>query len=494
MRPESSSVPTPRITGVSGGVAGVEAERAAAYFLARVYDSAGDRARDWAALGPRTMTDGDLLESAPVSPDTFAAAQAAVLLASVGPHGALAQSVVWETEALLVRSAVDLVVAADDLARQVIEARDYALGRLLIPLALAGGAAAVALGGPALGVAVGVELASPAGRARHLDRLQEVMSEHPDLVETGFNAGGGVLDGLLGTAPWPGAPWGLRGFHPDTGSAAAEVAGWYDDGAPRVRELDGSALPDRLTAARSQPASLADLVGSLAGVAGLSVGASSPLNGTVAVSTLGPDGGGDRSGQGRRHIVYIPGTDDMTTTPWSQDGDVRDLATNLDLMAGTPTSYAAGVLQAMADAGVRPGEPVLLVGHSQGGMVAAALAAADTPYDVRHVVTAGSPTAQVDLPADVRVLSLENRGDVVPLTDGEPNRPSVGQVTVQFDAGGEGLAGHHDHPRYVAGAAAADASDSASITAELDALRAAGFLGDGSGVLVETRVYAVTRE
>ena len=140
-----------------------------------------------------------------------------------------------------------------------------------------------------------------------------------------------------------------------------------------------------------------------------------------------------------------------------------------------------------------PHEPVLLVGHSQGGMVAAALAAGDTPYDVRHVVTAGSPTAQVDLPPDVRVLSLENRGDVVPLTDGEANRPSVGQVTVQFDAGGEGLPGHHDYPRYVAGAAAADASGSASVVAELDALRAAGFLGDGTGVRVETQVFEVTR-
>ena len=74
-----------------------------------------------------------------------------------------------------------------------------------------------------------------------------------------------------------------------------------------------------------------------------------------------------------RHVVYLPGTDDLATTPWSQDGDVRDLGTNLLLVSGQDNAYQQGILDAMQQAGIRPGQPVALVGHSQGGMEAAAI-------------------------------------------------------------------------------------------------------------------------
>jgi hypothetical protein len=135
-----------------------------------------------------------------------------------------------------------------------------------------------------------------------------------------------------------------------------------------------------------------------------------------------------------RHVVYLPGTDDLTTTPWSQDADVRDLGTNLLLVSGQDNAYPQGILDAMHQAGVRAGEPVALVGHSQGGMEAAAILAHGSPYAVTHVVTAGSPTAHLDgFPPGSHVLSLENRGDVVPLLDGEDNPDSAEQVTVRFD-------------------------------------------------------------
>jgi len=481
----------PPVVTVSGGVAGIEAEQHAAYFLAGRYAAVGDRAIDWAALGPRTVAQPDLLESALLSPVSFAQAQASVLRATVGPRGALGQSLVWHTEALLVRSAVDLMVAADELVRQAVEVRDYALGRV-VGTALRG--AVLNLGPVLVPVLAASLLLPPSQKAAILGSVQTMMSEHPGAVEAAFNGGGGLLDGLLAAPLMPLAPltaanpFDLPVFHPDTGSAAAELARWYDDGTPGVRELEPAGLPDPLDAAGTQPSSLAGLVGALAGVAGLSVGASSPLNGTIAVATL--TGTDART----RHIVYVPGTDDMATTPGSQDDDVRDMGTNLALMAGQDTSYGHGITAAMGDAGIRAGEPVLLVGHSQGGMVAAALAAGDSPYDIRQVVTAGAPTSQVDLPDDVRVLSLENRGDVIPLTDGEPNRGSVGQTTVQFDAGGIGLAGHHDYPQYVAGAATIDASLDPSVIAALEGLRADGFLGSGDGVRVETRVFQVTRD
>jgi pimeloyl-ACP methyl ester carboxylesterase len=83
----------------------------------------------------------------------------------------------------------------------------------------------------------------------------------------------------------------------------------------------------------------------------------------------------------------------------------------------------------------------MLVGHSQGGLVAMRAAeayAADGRFTVTHVVTAGSPTARMPVPPSVSVLSLENRYDLVPRLDGTPPPADPNRVTVVFDAQ------HHD--------------------------------------------------
>ena len=74
-------------------------------------------------------------------------------------------------------------------------------------------------------------------------------------------------------------------------------------------------------------------------------------NGTIEVQTIS-DGHGHV-----RHIVYLPGTDDLATLPWTQDGDVRDLATNLLLIRGQDNAYLDGILAAMREAGVGPRRP-----------------------------------------------------------------------------------------------------------------------------------------
>jgi hypothetical protein len=135
---------------------------------------------------------------------------------------------------------------------------------------------------------------------------------------------------------------------------------------------------------------------------------------------------------------------------------------------------------------------VLLAGHSQGGMEAAAMLGKGSAFHVTHVVTAGAPTAQVPgFPPGSHVLSLENHGDVVPLLDGADNPDSVQQVTVQFDDHGASLAGNHDLDHYVHGAAAADASGDPSVQAALGSLRGHGFLG--SGGTASSQVFQVTR-
>jgi hypothetical protein len=93
-------------------------------------------------------------------------------------------------------------------------------------------------------------------------------------------------------------------------------------------------------------------------------------------------------------------------------------------------------------------------------------------------VTAGSPVAGIHgYPAGTHVLSLENRGDVVPLLDGRDNADSVVQVTVRFDDHETSIAGNHDLQHYVRGAEAVDASGDPSVREQLASLRGQGFLG-----------------
>ena len=454
---------TPKVTDdavvleVTGGAGGVAAMYAPVRELATSYDLTGDWLRERAACGRRVLGDPDLLESGLLCPHTLVLAEAAVLDATTGPDGLLVESLGWELDARAIRCAVAVLEAADEAAHDAVEAIDYAVGFTL-------GSRLGTVGPFVLPLAVAV--------ANH----EGLVTGHPNVVEHLVNGGGGLLDGLPGGL--------LTGPTPTTETAAAELASLYgDDGSPVVRPLD---LP--IDGSNTQPSSLAGLLAHLQQVAAISEGSNSPLNGTVEVQTVtGPDG--------RSHIVYLPGTDDLRTLPWTQDEDVRDMGTNLQLVAGQQDTYQEGVLQAMHDAGIRPGEPVLLVGHSQGGMVAAALAAGGSGYAVTNAITAGSPTAQVpDFPTGTHVLSLEQHGDVVPLLDGEPNPDSLQQTTVLFNSDPEeGIVAHHDHEVYVAGAAVADASTHPSVVENVASLHEHRFLGPGDAE-VGSQVFQITRD
>ena len=451
-----------QILEVTGGVGGLAAAYDAVRALAITYDDAGSSMREGAHTGRRVLHDDDLLESSLLCPATFVLAEAAVLAATAGPDGLLVASAGWEVDAVAVRAAVAALETADQCVHGSVEVLDYALGRavgtgLLLTSPLLLGGAMNALTGLALAdqVRPGTSTQVLGGIAEH---AEDQLTTHPAPVEHLVNGGGGLLDGLTG---------GLAGTA-TTEAGAAELAGLYDHpGPPSVTPVEAE-----LPGSDTRPGSRARPRGAPRRGGRALPHPSSALNGTIEIQTI--------SGQdGDRHIVYLPGTDDLTTLPWTQDGDVRDMATNAQLVAGQLDTYQQGVVQAMQDVGVEAGEPVLVVGHSQGGMEAAAILAADHGYDVTDVVTAGSPTAQVDgFPAGSHVTSLEQRGDIVPLLDGEPNPDSVQQTTVLFDAGpADGVMGHHSYGVYVAGAAAADASALPSLVENIDSLQAHGFLG-----------------
>jgi hypothetical protein len=135
------------------------------------------------------------------------------------------------------------------------------------------------------------------------------------------------------------------------------------------------------------------------------------------------------------YIVQIPGTQEWGP---QRGSNPFDLTTNVRLMAGDSTLIQQQVAEAMRRAGISPGDPVMLTGHSQGGITAAALASDPAfrhEFAVRTVVTGGSPIARFDIPADVSVLSLEHGQDAVPMLDGRKNPDRANWVTIDRDLG-----------------------------------------------------------
>ena len=131
-------------------------------------------------------------------------------------------------------------------------------------------------------------------------------------------------------------------------------------------------------------------------------------------------------------VVYVPGTTDWTVG----DGEPQDLLTNLEGVGGTPTAMESGVVTAMRQAGIQPGEEVALYGHSQGGITVSNIAAdpaIQERYNITTVLTAGSPTAGADIPDDVHALHLENTGDAVPGLDAAPTPTGPNRQVAMLD-------------------------------------------------------------
>jgi hypothetical protein len=115
-------------------------------------------------------------------------------------------------------------------------------------------------------------------------------------------------------------------------------------------------------------------------------------------------------------LVYIGGTVEWSPTastePWDMTSNVTAVA---DQSAG---SYRA-VLQALREAGMQPGDPVVPVAHSQGGLIAAELASRGD-IAAAGLVTFGAPAGQVPLPADLPAIAVEHADDIIPALGGTP--------------------------------------------------------------------------
>lgn len=139
----------------------------------------------------------------------------------------------------------------------------------------------------------------------------------------------------------------------------------------------------------------------------------------------------------RRWIVTVPGTDHGG---FESEPNPADLEANFEEELNITSDVRAGVIRVVRHAMGLHGlseeqmvkERVLVGGHSQGGMVAAALAAAAPEavgFTVDGVLTMGSPTRRLTLRSDVHMVAVEHLQDIVPSLDGVPRRDMDQRVT-----------------------------------------------------------------
>lgn len=142
-------------------------------------------------------------------------------------------------------------------------------------------------------------------------------------------------------------------------------------------------------------------------------------------------------------IVYLPGT---RTGSFGWTTNPMDMKTNLQEISGRKSNVEIGLEKALAAAGVRSTDRVMLVGHSQGGLVAISAAERSKtgkfPYLVEKVVTFGSPVGANYPELLPKVLSVENQVDLVPKLDLKSNPDSPNWLTLQGKVEGDPISAH----------------------------------------------------
>jgi hypothetical protein len=151
---------------------------------------------------------------------------------------------------------------------------------------------------------------------------------------------------------------------------------------------------------------------------------------------------------GNLHVVYVPGTQSFQLA----GKNPLNITSNLTAMAGRVAPSQQGVEAALKFVGAGKSDKVLLVGHSQGSLIAANLAKQSHAYEVAGLISFGGPIAHLDL--RVPVIAVQNSGDVVPGLSGETNPMRANWVTVQSDAKYPDLVSVHHMNAYVDAATA----------------------------------------
>lgn len=288
----------------------------------------------------------------------------------------------------------------------------------------------------------------------------------------------------------------LLGVRPDSAFAAAAALrpGSRASGVPSIiRILAEGGFPDlkpRPVNAVEEVTSEMDLDASPAGLLARARSVGAEGQGRIEIIQTVHDGH-------NAFIVIIPGTQPGSPSGGDNPFDEAGIAEGL----GYDSEYTvAAIRAALREAGAEAQDQVVAVGYSQGGVHAMNLShdkAFLTEYDLKYVLTAGSPVGGITPQPGVSSLHLEHRQDWVPGSDGVPSPDTKDRVTVtmtnrvQTPAGEEaGLGPGHRLTNYEAGARAVTASDDPSLMASSAAL--AGVVGAG-GAATATR-FRMVRE
>ena len=496
---------------VSGGAGGTEAELddllAAALTLARL----GEELLGCAGRAFATSAD-PVLVAAPVELAFRAPSLAAAALASAaeverqalrvaGLGGAAGESAALALLASTVRAVVAAYRDADRAAAALVAAAQDAVMTevgVTAPVLLAG------LGVVGLVVAAAPRDRGAMGPQELAGLLDEAAYRMPWLVDLTAGGADGLLRGLAADpvcavvlvaasararVPWP------PGDEEQAVAVLSAVGGMVGalDEDQAYAAVSVTALPSPTAGDAHAPTGVAGLL-----TVAIDLGDDTAPGRVRVTQVLQPDGSS-------AWVVQVPGTQVWDPRPGA---DPFDLSTDVEAMTGEATLAAAGataaLAQAMATAGrggaVGRGDPVLLAGHSQGGIVAASLAS-DPAFCAAHprlrVVTAGSPIAHFPIPRSVPVLALEHVQDPVPRLDGSANPDRPTWTTVRADLRERGApasaAASHSSSGYLVTAEQVDSAIATHASASLDhwAVEAAPFFGSERPAHVTD--YLVTR-
>jgi len=177
------------------------------------------------------------------------------------------------------------------------------------------------------------------------------------------------------------------------------------------------------------------------------------------------------TGDEKRWIVYVGGTVDFGLVAGEQPADmtsnVHGIADDaaLDALRIAGADSGAGeraVREAMSEAGVGPDDPVLAVGYSGGGVIAAKLAA-EPELNAVGAINLGGPVASAPTREGVGLLSIEHEEDLVPAIGGaghpSPDRVTVSRSVLDADREYDAVLPAHELVRYRETAALVDASE-----------------------------------
>jgi hypothetical protein len=178
-------------------------------------------------------------------------------------------------------------------------------------------------------------------------------------------------------------------------------------------------------------------------------------------------------GRPPRYAVFIGPTE--TFSPFATD-EPFDLTSNVVGVAGGSAGALRAVERAMADAGITAGDEVQVAGFSQGGLIAARIAASGD-WNVVGIETFGAPTGNIAMPEGLAGLAVRNSDDFIPALAGPQIDHAVVQVERLAFAGDipletEQAVPAHQRTAYERTASAIDAAESGVIRQQIATLDA----------------------